>query len=98
MTNAQSKPKNEAAERIQTHVKAFPPPIPFSKSKAASQKANKEDYVKFKVKLSQDANSEQTERAVLSFEDGDAEVWCEFRRQLDDLVKLMPLDTTTKKE
>ena len=88
MTNAQSKPVpkiSEAAERISTHVRAFPPPIAFTKSKIALTKPSKDQYVKFKVWLDPGDDSSDTERQVLVFEDGDAETWCEFRRQFDDL-------------
>ena len=102
MTNAQSKPApkiSEAAERISTHVRAFPPPIAFTKSKIALNKPSKDQYVKLKVWLDpEDNSSDQTERQVLVFEDGDAETWCEFRRQFNDLVRLVPLDTAAKKE
>ena len=102
MTNAQSKPLKkgaEAAERIQTHVRAFPPPIAFTKSKLALQKPSKDEIVKFKVRLdSADSSSDQTERSIQAFEDGDAETWCEFRRQFDDLKRLVPLDTPAKQE
>lgn len=102
MTNAYSKPVkkgSEAAERIQVHVRAFPPPIAFTKSKVASTKATKDSIVKFKVWLDPgNENSEQMERAMQVFEDEDVETWCEFHRQFDDLVRLVPLDTTQKKE
>ena len=102
MTNSQSKPLkkgSDAAERIQTHVRAFPPPIGFNKSKLAQQKPAKDEIVKFKVRLdAEDSRSDQTERALQAFEDGDAETWCEFRRQFDDLKRLVPLDTPAKQE
>ena len=103
MTNAHSRPTkkmSEAAERISTHVRAFPPPIAFSKSKVALSKPTKDQFVKFKVWLNpnDDTSNDQTERVVLVFEDGDAETWCEFRRQFDDLIRLVPLDTVAKQE
>ena len=102
MTNSQSKPLtkgSEAAERIQTHVQAFPPPMGFNKSKLAQQKPAKDEIVKFKVRLdSEDSRSNQTERSLQAFEDGDAETWCEFRRQFDDLKRLVLLNTPAKQE
>lgn len=55
-----------------------------------------DQFVKFKVWLNpEDDSNDATERVILVFEDGDAET---FRRQFDDLVRLVPLDTAAKQE
>jgi hypothetical protein len=37
-------------------------------------------------------------KSVLTFEDGDAEMWCEWREQLDELYRLVPLTTSTAEQ
>ena len=91
-----SKPLNtKVAERIQHHVKSFPPPISFTKSKKASERKESSDYREFEMRLDPaDNNSQKTKKSVLIFEDGDPEMWCEWRRQVDDLCRLLGIKET----
>ena len=86
---------NQVAERIQSHVSSFPPPIPFARSKRASIKHEPTDFREFEMLFDPtDENSQKTKKAVLTYEDGDAEMWCEWREQLDELYCLVPLTST----
>ncbi len=86
---------NRVVERIQSHVSSFPPPIAFARSKRASIKHEPTDFREFKMRFDPtDENSQKTKKAVLTYEDGDAEMWCEWREQLDELYRLVPLTST----
>ncbi len=86
---------NRVAERIQSHVSSFPPPIAFARSKRASIKHEPTDFREFEMRFDPtDENSQKTKKAVLTYEDGDAEMWCEWREQLDELYRLVPLTST----
>lgn len=88
---------NRVAERIQSHVSSFPPPIAFAKSKRAKEKHDTSDYREFEMRFDiSDKESQKTKKTVLVFEDGDAEMWCEWREQLDELYRLVPLETADK--
>ena len=82
MTNAQSKPLHinggpqKVAERIQHHVRSFPPPISFYKSKKAKERRESSDYREFEMKLDpSDANSQKTKKSAVIFEDGDPDMY-----------------------
>ena len=97
MAPVYSKPitTNRVAERIQSHVSSFPPPIAFARSKRAKDKHETSDYREFEMHFdASDKNSQKTKKSVLTFEDGDAEMWCEWREQLDELFRLVPLKTS----
>jgi hypothetical protein len=98
MPNTQSKPiANKVAERIQAHVKSFPPPIAFQKSafqKSAKAAAKKEssDYCDFQMYL--DSTNDKSGKSIQSvpiFEDGDPETWCDWRHHMDDLFTFMKI-------
>jgi hypothetical protein len=86
------------AERIQSHVSSFPPPIAFTQSKRASAKHKATDFREFEMRFHpSDKTSKKTKKSVLTFEDGDAEMWCEWREQLDELNRLVLLTTAKQK-
>jgi hypothetical protein len=79
---------------IQSHVSWFPPPIAFLKSKRASGKHETTDHHEFEIRFDpSDENFQKTEKATLTYEDGDADMWCGWREQLDELYRLVPLTT-----
>jgi hypothetical protein len=41
--------------------------------------------------------SQKTKKAILTYEDGDAEIWCKWQEWLDDLYWLIPW-TTAKQQ
>jgi hypothetical protein len=75
MPNTQSKPiANKVAERIQAHVKSFPPPIAFQKSAKAVATKESSDYCDFQMYL--DSTNDKSGKSIQSvpiFEDGDPE-------------------------
>ena len=100
VTNAQSKlsGNNKVAERILHHVKSFPPPIPFAKSKK-KEKRDKSDCREFEIKLDPaDPNSQGTKKHFLVCEEGNPESWCEWRKQSEDVCRLLNATTADAKE
>jgi hypothetical protein len=86
------------AERIQSHVSSFSPPIAFLRSQRASIKHETADFREFEIKFDPcDKKSQKTKKSILTFEDGDADMWCEWREQLEDLYGLIPLTTAEQK-
>ena len=68
---------NRMAERIQSHVSLFPP-IAFARSQQASTKHKPSDFREFKMRFEPtNETSKKPKKAVLTYEDGDAEMWCE---------------------
>ena len=56
---------NKVAERILHHVRSFPPPIAFTKSKKATAKKESSDYREFEMRLDPtDAESQKTKKSV----------------------------------
>jgi hypothetical protein len=89
---------NHVAERIQSHVSSFPLPIAFAPSKRASGKHKATNFWEFKMRFDpSDEKSQKTKKSVLTFEDGDAEMWCKWREQLDELYWIVPLTTAKKR-
>jgi hypothetical protein len=73
---------NQVAERIQSHVSLFPPPIACVGSQRASVKHETTNFREFKMKFSPSSKkSQKTKKSVLTFEDGDTEMWCEWQEQ-----------------
>ena len=100
MAPVYSKPllTNRVAERIQSHVSSFPPPIAFSRSRRASVQHEATNFQEFEMRFDpSDETSQKTKKSVLTFADGDAEMWCEWREQLDELNRLVPLTTAEQK-
>jgi hypothetical protein len=91
---------NKVAERIQSHVKSFPPPIAFQKSAKAAAKKESSDYRDFQMYL--DSTNDKSGKSIQSvpiFEDGDPETWCDWRRHIDDLFTFMKIkDEETDKK
>jgi hypothetical protein len=86
------------AERIQSHVSSFPPPIAFVRSQRASAKHETSDFREFKMKFDpSDKKFQKAKKSVLTFKDGDTEMWCESREQLEELYRLIPLTTAEQK-
>jgi hypothetical protein len=71
---------NRLDERIQTHVSLFPPPIAFIKStRARNVKHEMMDSREFKMRSdSSDENPLKMKKVVLTFEGGDAKMWCKW--------------------
>ena len=100
MAPVYSKPlaTNRVAERIQSHVSSFPPPIAFARSRRASAKHETTDFREFEMKFDpSDQLSQKTKKSVLTYEDGDVEMWCEWQEQLEELYRLVPLTTAEQK-
>jgi hypothetical protein len=101
MPNTHSKPiANKVAERIQSHVKSFPPPIAFQKSTKAAAKKESSDFRDFQMYL--DSTNDKSGKSIQSvpiFEDGDPETWCDWRHHMDDLFTFMKIqnEETDKK-
>jgi hypothetical protein len=77
---------NQVAERIQSHVSLFPPPIAFVRSQIASTQHETMDFLKFQLKFDpSDKESQKTKKSMLTFDDEDAEMWCEWQEQLEEL-------------
>jgi hypothetical protein len=73
-----------AVERIQSHVSSFPPPIAFAGSRQASAKHEATNFQEFDMRFDpSDEKLQTTKKSNLTFEDGDAEMWCKWREQLD---------------
>jgi hypothetical protein len=89
---------NRVAERIQSHVSSFPPPIAFAWSKLASARHEANGFGEFKMRFNpSDKKSQKTKKSILTFKDGDAEMWCKWQEQLDELYRLVPLTTAKQK-
>jgi hypothetical protein len=101
MPNTQSKPiANKVAERIQAHVKSFPPPIAFQKSAKAAAKKESSDYCNFQMYL--DSTYDKSSKSIQSvpiFEDDDPETLCHWRHHINDLFTFMKIkDEETDKK
>jgi hypothetical protein len=96
MPNTQSKPiANKVAERIQTHVKSFPPPIAlFKRSAKAAAKKESSDYHDFQMYLDKtnDKSGKSIQSVPIFVEDGDPETWCDWHPHIDDLFTFMKIE------
>ena len=95
MTNAVSKLTNtKVAERVEHHVQSFPPAITFAKSKKSKEKRESSDFREFEILLDpSDTSSQKTKKSAYVFELGDAETWCHWRKQVDDMCSLLEATT-----
>ena len=95
MTNSISKLMNsKVAERVEHHVQSFPPAITFAKSKKSKEKRESSDFREFEIRLDpSDTNSQKTKKSAYVFELGDAETWCHWRKQVDDMCLLLGATT-----
>jgi hypothetical protein len=91
---------NLKAARIQSHVSSFTPPVAFAWSRQASTKHEATDFQEFKRRFtSSDKKSQKTKKSkdLLNFDDGNAEIWCEWQEQLYELFLLVPLTTAKQR-
>jgi hypothetical protein len=91
---------NRVAERIWSHVSSFPQPIAFARSRRASAKHKATGFREFEMRFDpSDKKAQKTKnKSVLTNEDGNQEMWCEWREKLDELYQFVPLTTGTKGE
>ena len=55
-------------------------------------------YHEFEYRLdAEDKKSTKMLKKTMMFEDGDAEMWCDWRIDFDDLIRLAPLKTAEQK-
>jgi hypothetical protein len=75
-----------------------PPPIKFMRSERASKSPVDTMYHEFEYRLNaQDKKSTKMSKKMLMFENGDAEMWCDWRTEFDDLIRLAPLTIAEQK-
>jgi hypothetical protein len=68
------------------------------RSERASKSPVDTMYHEFEYRLdAQDKKSTKMSKKTLMFENGDAEMWCDWRIGFDDLVRLAPLTTAEHK-
>ena len=92
------KDTTQAADRFVQHMTSDPPPIKFTRSDRAAKKPDDSMYHEFEFRLDNvDKKSTKMSKKMLMFENGDAEIWCDWRIEFDDLVALAPLKTPDQK-
>jgi hypothetical protein len=89
---------SQVADRLTHHMASDPPPIKFMRSDRASKSPAGTMYHEFEYRLD-NANKKSTKmsKKTLMFENGDAEIWCDWRIKFDDLIHLAPLTTAEHK-
>ena len=89
---------SQVADRLTHHMASDPPPIKFMRSDRASKSPSDTMYHEFEYRLdSADKKSTKMSKKTLMFENGDAEMWCDWRIEFDDLIRLAPLITAEHK-
>ena len=89
---------SQIADRLNHHLVSDPPPIKLMRSDRASKPVPVTMYHEFEYRLdSLDADSTKMSKKTLMFENGDAEMWCDWRIEFDDLIRLAPLTTAEHK-
>ena len=89
---------SQIADRLNHHLVSDPPPIKFMRSDRASKPVSDTMFHEFEYRLdSLDADSTKMSKKTLMFENGDAEMWCDWRIEFDDLIRLAPLTTAEHK-
>jgi hypothetical protein len=89
---------SQAVDRLTHHMASDPPPIKFMRSERASKSPADTMYHEFEYRLD-NANKKSTKmsKKTLMFENGDAKMWCDWRIELEDLIRLAPLTTAEHK-
>jgi hypothetical protein len=88
----------QVADRLTHHMASDPPPIKFMRSERASKSPSHTMYHEFQYRLdSADKKSTKMSKKTLMFENGDGEMWCDWRIEFDDLIHLAPLTTAEHK-
>ena len=96
MPNVFSKPEiSKVAEQITNQVKLFPPAMYYMKSAKALKKREKTYYREFEMLFDPEKINLQKCKKSLPVldETGDAETWCKWRTNLQELYRLVPLKT-----
>jgi hypothetical protein len=89
---------SQVADRLNHHLVSDPPPIKFMRSDRASKPVADTMYHEFEYRLDNlDENSTKMSKKTLMFENGDAEMWCDWRIEFEDLIRLAPLTTAEHK-
>jgi len=92
------KDASQASDRFIQHMASDPPPIKFIRSERAAKTPDDSMYHEFEFHIDKnDKKSTKMSKKMLMFENGDAEMWCDWRIEFDDLVQLAPLKTTDQK-
>jgi hypothetical protein len=100
MAPAHSKLKDasQVTDRLTHHMASDPPPIKFMRSDCASKSPADTMYHEFEYRLDNaNKKSMKMSKKTLMFENGDAEMWCDWRIEFDDLIRLAPLTTAEHK-
>jgi hypothetical protein len=89
----------QIADRLIHHLASDPAPICYVKSSRASAKHDDTMYHEFEYSMHSASPETGTKMKTktLMFEDGDAEMWCDWRIEFDDLIRLAPLESGTDK-
>jgi hypothetical protein len=88
----------QVADRLTHHMASDPPPIKFMRSERASKSPSDTMYHEFQYHLdSADKKSTKMSKKTLMFENGDAEMWWDWRIKFEDLIRLAPLTTAEHK-
>ena len=89
---------SQVADRLNHHLVSDPPPIKFMRSDRAFKPVADTMYHEFEYRLDNlDENSTKMSKKTLMFENGDAEMWCDWRIEFEDLIRLAPLTTAEHK-
>ena len=90
---------SQIADRLIHHLASDPAPICYVKSSRAATKQDDTMYHEFEYNMhsASPANGTKMKNKTLMFEDGDAEMWCDWRITFDDLIRLAPLTAGTDK-
>jgi hypothetical protein len=89
---------SQVADRLIHHMASDPPPIKFMRSERASKPPADTMYHEFEYRLdATDKKSTKMSKKTLMFENGDAEMWCDWRIEFEDLIRLAPLTTAEHK-
>jgi hypothetical protein len=89
---------SQVADRLTHHMASDPPPIKFMRSERASKSPAGTMYHEFEYRLDNaNKKSAKMSKKTLMFENGDAEMWCDWRIEFDDLIRLAPFTTAEHK-
>jgi hypothetical protein len=89
---------SQVADRLTHHIASDPPPIKFMRSNRASKSPADTMYHEFEYRLDNaNKKSIKMSKKTLMFENGDAEMWCDWRIKFNDLIRLAPLTTAEHK-
>ena len=89
---------SQVVDQLIHHMASDPPPIKFMRSERATKIPADTMYHEFEYRLdATDKESTKMSKKTLMFENGDAEMWCDWRIEFDDLIQLAPLTTAEHK-